>query len=227
LPVLKRILRYAVVLTVGLAAASVGWVALYRVVPPPATLLMLIRSVEGTGITKDWTGLDGISPHLVRAVIGAEDSRFCRHGGFDWDALQDAWEDNQSGGRMRGGSTISMQTAKNAFLWPGRTYVRKGVEAWFTFWLELLWPKARTMEIYLNIVEWGDGIYGAEAAARSHFRKSAADLTRREAAMLAAVLPNPRRWSPASPTRYIGARANVIQQRMQIVERDGLAGCVR
>jgi monofunctional biosynthetic peptidoglycan transglycosylase len=180
---------------------------------------------EGAGIEKSWRGLDEISPNLAQAVIASEDSLFCSHAGFDWASLRQAWQGNIDGRRLRGGSTISMQTAKNAWLWQDRTYLRKGLEAWFTFWMELLWPKARIMEVYLNIIEWGDGIYGAEAAARTFFGKPAVNLTKREAALMAAVLPNPLRWSPPKPTRYIASRANVIQQRMMIVARDGLGAC--
>ena len=213
-------------LGLGVAAVTVGWVALYRVVPPPGTPLMLIRAIDGAGIEKDWVGLESLSDALPRAVIASEDSLFCSHAGFDWASLRQAWQGNLAGRSLRGGSTITMQTAKNAYLWQDRTYLRKGLEAWFTLWIELVWPKARIMEVYLNIIEWGDGIYGAEAASRAYFGKPASALTRREAALMAAVLPNPLRWSPAKPTRYIAGRANVIQQRMAIVERDGLAGCV-
>jgi monofunctional glycosyltransferase len=221
----RRVFRFLLVTGVALAAVSIGLVALYRFVPPPGTPLMLIRMVEGAGIDKSWRSLDEISPNLAQAVIASEDTLFCSHAGFDWASMRQAWQGNIAGGRLRGGSTISMQTAKNAWLWQDRTYLRKGLEAWFTLWMELLWPKARVMEVYLNIIEWGDGIYGAEAASRTFFGKPAANLTKREAALMAAVLPNPLRWSPAKPTRYIASRANVIQQRMTIVARDGLGAC--
>lgn len=189
-------------------------VLVYGVVPPPATPLMLIRLTEGAGIDRDWVPIDRISPHLRAAVIAAEDNRFCEHRGFDWSALRDAYDGYRSGGTLRGGSTISMQTAKNAFLWPGRTLLRKGIEAWFTTLIELQWSKRRILEVYLNVAEWGPGIYGAESAARIHFGKAAADLTRREAALLAAVLPNPIRWSASKPTAYISRRANTIARRI-------------
>lgn len=221
----RQIIRFLFVAGVALAAVSIGWIALYRFVPPPGTPLMLIRMADGAGIDKSWRSLDDISPSLAQAVIASEDTLFCSHAGFDWASLRQAWQGNLAGGQLRGGSTISMQTAKNAWLWQDRTYLRKGLEAWFTLWMELLWPKARVMEVYLNIIEWGDGIYGAEAASRTFFGKPASALTRREAALMAAVLPNPLRWSPAKPTRYIASRANVIQQRMTIVARDGLAAC--
>ncbi|HEY0837134.1 MAG TPA: monofunctional biosynthetic peptidoglycan transglycosylase [Azospirillum sp.] len=220
---MRRLIRALAWTVLGLAAFSVAWALLYRVVPPPATPLMLIRAVGGAGMAKDWTPLERLSPHLVRAVIASEDTKFCGHAGFDWAAIEDALEDNEEGKRFRGGSTISQQTAKNAFLWPDRTWVRKGVEAYFTALIELSWPKRRIMEVYLNVIEWGDGVYGAEAAARAHFRKPAADLTRREAALLSVLLPSPRAWTPATP--YVQRRAGVIERRMTIVDRDGLAGC--
>ncbi|UEM01510.1 monofunctional biosynthetic peptidoglycan transglycosylase [Skermanella rosea] len=222
----RRVLPAVLAIGLGVAAVTVGWVVLYRAVPPPGTPLMLIRAFGGAGIEKDWVGLESLSGALPRAVIASEDSLFCSHAGFDWDSLRQAWQGNLAGRSLRGGSTITMQTAKNAYLWQDRTYLRKGLEAWFTLWIELVWPKARIMEVYLNIIEWGDGIYGAEAAARAYFGKPASALTRREAALMAAVLPNPLRWSPAKPTRYIAGRANVIQQRMAIVERDGLDDCI-
>jgi monofunctional biosynthetic peptidoglycan transglycosylase len=187
---------------------------------------MLLRRAEGAGMERRPVPLEAVAPALGQAVIAAEDSRFCLHHGFDWSALAGAWARNQDGGRLAGGSTISMQTAKNAFLWPGRNWLRKGFEAWFTFWMELSWPKRRILEVYLDIVEWGDGLYGAEAAAQRYFGKPAKDLKPREAALLAAVLPNPRRWSPARPTAYIRSRAAVIERRMVLVERGGLAACV-
>lgn len=223
---LRWVARQATVLALALLAISAGWVILYRVLPPPGTPLMLIRRIaDGAAIDRDWVSLDAVSPHLVRAVIASEDSGFCAHHGFDWAAIRDALADNAGGGALRGGSTISMQTAKNAFLWPDRTWLRKGAEAWFTGLIEIAWPKRRIVEVYLNIVEWGDGVYGAEAAARTHFGKPAGRLSRREAALMAVVLPGPRRWSPADPTDYVLRRAEVIERRMAIVERDGLAAC--
>ena len=189
-------------------------ILLYRVVPPPVTPLMLIRVTGGEGLAYDWTAMDSISPHLARAVIAAEDNRFCEHWGFDFGQLQDAIEDWQKGDRLRGASTISMQTAKNVFLWPRSHMARKVAEAWLTPQLELLWPKRRILEVYLNVAEMGPGIYGAEAAARHYFGKPAAKLTVREASLVAAVLPNPRRWSPARPTSYIANRAAVIRKRI-------------
>lgn len=222
---MRRLVRWMVAGLLGLVVLSVLWVLLYAVAPVPATPLMLLRAAGGSGLAKEWKPLDAISPHLARAVIASEDTGFCSHGGFDWTAIQDALDSNEDGERVRGGSTISQQTAKNAFLWPDRTWIRKGAEAWFTFLVERLWSKRRILEVYLNIVEWDDGVYGAEAAARHHFRKAATALTRREAALLAVVLPSPRNWSPNPPGPYVARRAGIIERRMAVVERDGLAGC--
>lgn len=224
---MRKLLRWALIGAAGLTAFTILWAGLYRIVPPPATPLMLIRALGGAGLSRDWEPLERISPALAEAVIASEDTGFCGHGGFDWAAIEDAFEDNEEGRRLRGGSTISQQTAKNAFLWPDRSWTRKGAEAWFTLLIESLWSKHRILEVYLNIVEWDDGVYGAEAAARHHFHKSAAALTRREAALLAVVLPSPRNWSPSRPGPYVARRAGVIERRMAVVRRDGLADCVR
>jgi len=195
-------------------AATIAVTLLYRLVPPPITPLMVIRLVEGEGLTKDWRSYTDISPNLARAVVTSEDSLFCTHNGFDWGALDKAWERNQRSRRILGGSTISNQTAKNVFLWPDRTYIRKAIEFYFTVLIETLWGKKRILEVYLNVVEWGHGVYGAEAASRLYFKKSARDLTRHEAALLAAILPNPRRWSASKPSAYIRGRAGTIEARM-------------
>jgi monofunctional biosynthetic peptidoglycan transglycosylase len=210
----RRIRRWALWLAGGFVLLSVAWVLLYAVVPPPVTPLMLIRALGGAGITRSWIPASAIDPDAFRAVMAGEDSLFCEHHGFDWQAIRQAWQRNQRGGRLYGGSTITMQTAKNLFLWPGRSLLRKGFEAYFTVLLELFLSKRRILVLYLNTVEWGGGIYGIEAAAESQFHKSAAALSPREAALLAAVLPNPRRWSPARPTAYIAHRAAVIVERM-------------
>lgn len=189
-------------------------ILVYRVVPPPITPLMLLRLAEGEGLAKAWRPLDAISPQLARAVIAAEDNHFCRHAGFHWEALRGEIDRALAGERARGASTITMQTAKNLLLWPGRDPVRKVLEALITPQLELLWGKRRIIEAYLNIAEMGPGIYGAEAAAEAHFGKPAGRLTRREAARLAAILPNPRVWSPRRPSRYIEQRAGIIERRM-------------
>jgi monofunctional glycosyltransferase len=216
---LTRRLFHLVLLLAGLfVAVSVGSVALYRVVAPPATPLMLLRAAQGYGMTKTWRPLAEISPHLVRAVIAGEDAKFCRHHGFDWDAIEAAWQRYESGGgRLVGASTISMQTAKNVFLWPGRDWLRKAFEAWFTFWIENFWSKRRIIEVYLNVVEWGPGIYGAEAAARHSFGKPAAALSAQEAARLAAVVPDPLDRSARNPGPAARRHAAFILGEMPLV----------
>jgi monofunctional biosynthetic peptidoglycan transglycosylase len=202
--------------------ASVLCVALYKVIDPPFTPLMLIRIIEGAfggravGIDYQWRDYQDISPNIFRAVMSGEDGKFLKHNGFDWDAIKRARRINtlRKGKRMIGASTISMQTSKNAFLWQGRNYVRKALEAYFTVLIEAVWGKQRILEVYVNIIEWGDGIYGVQAAARKYFNKDARDLTKKEAALLASVLPNPRKWSPAQPTAYIQKRSGFIQARM-------------
>jgi len=205
-----------------LFAASIVIVVFLRFLPVYFTPLMGIRSIEqafskdkNIQLTKDWEPIEQISPHLYLAVIAAEDQKFLNHGGFDWEAIKSAMEGNKSGKRLRGGSTISNQTAKNVFLWPGRNFVRKGLEAYFTLLIEIFWSKERILEVYLNVIEMGDGIYGAEAAAQTYFKKSAAELTRQEAALIAAVLPNPLRWRPDQPTAYIRKRQSWILRNMR------------
>ena len=209
-----------------LAMLPIGAVAIHRIVPPPTTLLMVKQAVAGNGLTYRWRGIDDISPRLVEAVIAAEDARFCEHRGFDFKAIEKALDSNARGRKVRGGSTISQQTAKNVFLWPGRDWVRKGFEAGYTLLIETLWGKRRIMEVYLNVAEWAPGVYGAEAAARRWYGKSAADLTPREAARLAAILPSPRRYQAASPGPYVRRRAGRIQAAMGTVRGEGLAACV-
>jgi monofunctional biosynthetic peptidoglycan transglycosylase len=217
----RRLGRIALVLLL----LPTALLAVYRFVPPPATPLMLLRLTEGEGLEKDWVALDAISPALPRAVIAAEDNRFCEHGGIDWAALGPELRRALAGEHARGASTISMQTVKNLLLWPGRDPVRKVLEALLTPQLELLWSKRRIIEVYLNVAELGPGLYGAQAAAKRFFDKPASRLTAREAALIAAVLPNPRRWSPARPTRYIAQRARTIQRRVE--QLGPLLDCVR
>jgi monofunctional biosynthetic peptidoglycan transglycosylase len=208
-------LRWIVFWTLGtVLIAPVALALLFRELPPPVTPLMVIRMFEGEGIKKDWVPLSEISPNVVHAVIALEDNNFCTHSGVDWGQLFEAVSDYYKGERLRGASTISMQTAKNLYLWPGRDYLRKVIEAPLTILLETLWDKQRILEVYLNIAEWGPGIYGIEAAARANFNKPASRLNRREAALLAAVLPNPRRWSPSRPTAYIQRRVRATRTRM-------------
>ncbi len=201
-------------------------VLVYAVLPPPTTVLMVDQAIRGRGLDYRWRSLGDISPHLVRAVIASEDSTFCAHGGFDMKAIETALEANQNGGKVRGGSTISQQTAKNAFLWPSRDWIRKGLEAGYTVLIETVWPKRRIMEVYLNVAEWAPGVYGAEAASRHWFDKSARDLAPREAARLAAILPSPRRYNAAAPGPYVRRRAARVQAAMGTVRNDGLAACV-
>jgi len=215
----------------SVAASLVGLsllaVAAYRFAPPPATSLMAWRALQGEAVRYDYVPLEAISPHLAHAVIGAEDSRFCGHRGFDVEAIREAIDEARRGGRLRGASTISQQTAKNAFLWPGRGWIRKGAEAYFTALIETAWPKRRILEVYLNIAEWGDGLFGAEAAAQARFGKPAAALTAREAALLASVLPNPRDWRVDPPGDYVSRRASALQGRADSVRAQGLNACVR
>ncbi|MFZ2028974.1 MAG: monofunctional biosynthetic peptidoglycan transglycosylase [Vitreimonas sp.] len=229
---IKRRKRYGLLLTtlsvffVALILAPVTWALAYLFFDPPSTVLMLQRASEGQAIHHAPVPLNRISPYLIRSVIAAEDSNFCTHHGFDVNAIQDALESNAEGNRMRGGSTISQQTAKNLFLWPQRSWVRKGFETYFTALIEFMWPKHRIMEAYLNSAEWGDGNFGAEAAARARFGVSAADLSPLQAARLAAVLPSPNRWRADSPGPYVRRRAASVVERAQVVRNNHMASCV-
>ncbi|MBU0824752.1 MAG: monofunctional biosynthetic peptidoglycan transglycosylase [Alphaproteobacteria bacterium] len=207
-------------------AISVLWVLLYAVVPPPVTFTML---ADSNGITKDWTSLSGIDRNMVRAVIAAEDGKFCSHNGFDTEAIEQAIERNAKGKRMRGGSTVSQQTAKNVFLWQGSgwtRYVRKVPEVWFTFLIETIWGKRRIMEVYLNVAETGIGTYGVEAGAQRYFKHGAGKLTPAEAARIAAILPLPKKREAVSPSGFTRRYGNTIRARIGQVRRDGLDGCV-
>ena len=223
-----RIVRWTLI--AGLIILIVGpilVVGLYRFVPPPVTYLMVERVFEGYGFDRRWVPLKQISPVLVRSVVASEDARFCRHHGFDLIAIEKALHHNaEDPGRIRGGSTISQQTAKNTFLWPGRDWVRKGLEAWFTVLIEAGWGKPRIMEVYLNSIEWGPGVYGAEAAAQHNFHVSAAHLAPAQAARLAAIIPKPLSWKAARPGPYVRRRTGTIEARAGTVDRDGLSDCV-
>lgn len=210
----------------ALALAPLVWVLAYAVLPIPGTWLMVERAFAGDDVRREMAGIEQISPHLVRAVIASEDAKFCAHDGFDMDAIQRALAANERGRRLRGGSTISQQTAKNVFLWPERSWLRKGLEAGFTVLIETFWSKRRIMEAYLNVAEFGPGLFGAEAAARGHFGKSARDLGPAEAARLAAILPSPRKWSPTRPGRHVARRAAAIQKGAGDVRARGLDACV-
>ncbi len=205
---------------------TVLWVLIYRIVPPPVTFTML---TDSNGITKDWTSLSNIDRNMVRAVIAAEDGKFCSHNGFDADAIEQAIERNAKGKRMRGGSTISQQTAKNVFLWQGSgwtRYLRKVPEVYFTFLIEHLWGKRRIMEVYLNVAETGIGTYGVEAGAQRYFNHGAATLSPQEAARIAAILPLPKKRAAISPSGFTRRYGNTIRARIGQVRRDGLDGCV-
>lgn len=195
-------------------------------VPVPGTILMGQRAIEGEHIQRRHVPLTEISPHLVRAVIAAEDSGYCAHSGVDFEAVETAVDEWRAGRGLRGASTITQQTAKNVFFWNGGGFARKAGDAWMALFIDTFWGKRRVMETYLNVAEWGDGVFGAEAAAQARFGKSAAELTRREAALLAAVLPSPNRWRVDPPGPYVASRASTLQARMHVVESEGLDRCV-
>jgi len=213
-----KILRWTV--TIFFVSTILAVVA-YRFIPVYATPLMFIRCIEqvadGKSITwhHHWVSLEKMSPSMPVAVMASEDQRFLTHHGFDFDAIQKAAESNKDGKKIRGGSTISQQTAKNVFLWPGRSWIRKGFETYFTFLIELLWSKQRIMEVYLNSIEMGDGIYGVDAVAEYHFNTDASGLSRADCALIAATLPNPRKFSSKEPSAYILKRQRQIQVQMK------------
>ncbi|MBO9503544.1 monofunctional biosynthetic peptidoglycan transglycosylase [Qipengyuania flava] len=220
---MRWLIRFLFKALVGFLGLSLGLVLLFKFLPVPVTATMLM---DENGITKDWTSLSNIDRSMVRAVIAAEDGKFCLHEGFDREAIEKAIESNRQGGRIRGGSTISQQTAKNVFLWQGGGYVRKGFEAWFTVLIEQIWGKRRIMEVYLNVAETGIGTYGVEAGAQRYFGKSAAALTPLEAARMAAALPLPKERSVKNPRGWLARHGNTISARIGAVSRDGLDSCV-
>jgi monofunctional biosynthetic peptidoglycan transglycosylase len=229
LGLLGRLVMLILVLLVVLPPLSV---VVYRFIPPPITILMIERLTQGQGMDYRWRPLSEISPALAQAAVAAEDQRFCQHHGFDFQAMRKAMRQNErtaqrGGSKVRGGSTISQQTAKNAFLWPGRSYVRKGLEAWYTVLIETIWGKRRIMETYLNVAEMGPGIYGAEAAAQRYFGEDASDLTPAQAAHLIAILPSPLKWKPVASGAYVAKRSRHIGGAMGAVREDGLASCLR
>jgi monofunctional glycosyltransferase len=215
---------------------SVGWVVAYRFLPVPFTWPMARDAVAGRHVERAWVPLSAIAPAVSRAVIGAEDARFCSHWGFDFEAMEAAAARNAKAKaraaasgkapRVRGGSTISQQTAKNAFLWPGRSYLRKALEAYFTVLIEVIWGKPRIMEVYLNIAEMGPGIYGVEAAAQHYFDSSAERLTPAEAARIAAILPQPIKRDAARPGRFVKRYARRIERRARVVGNEGIDVCL-
>lgn len=218
-------------LIIWFVVGSFALTLLYRFVPPPVTLTMLL---DPNGFTKDWTPLSRIDRDMVSAVVAGEDSRFCEHDGFDRVAIEQAMARNararkNGGGKLRGGSTISQQTAKNVFLWQGTgwtRYARKGLEVWFTFLIEQVWGKRRIMEVYLNVAETGIGTYGVEAGAQRYYRHSAARLTPVEAARIAAALPSPRKRAVSGATGFTRRHGNTIARRSGVVRNSGLDACV-
>lgn len=223
---LKKIFRFLFKMLLWFIALSVFSVIVFRFVPVPFTPLMITRALEqkekGDEMTSshDWVPIEEISPNLQKAVIASEDDRFLEHNGFNFDAMYKAFKNNSKGKKLKGGSTISQQTAKNVFLWQGRSYVRKGLEAYFTVLIELLWSKERIMEVYLNSIEMADGVYGAQAASQHWYRKDAKDLTKYEAAGIAAILPNPRRFRATRSSGYTERRKGRIVKLMRYVKLD-------
>jgi monofunctional glycosyltransferase len=224
--VLRRIIGWIVKLLIGLFLFSILWVLAYRFVNPPITFTMLGDVLAGRGAHKEWMPLRQLDRNVVRASIAAEDSKFCSHHGFDIEAIEDAMKRNASGGRIRGGSTISQQTAKNTFLWQGGGYARKGAEAWFTFLIEHLWGKRRIMEVYLNLAETGIGTYGVNAGAQRYYGHDASSMSTIEAARIAAVLPLPKERGAIAPKGFTRRYGNTIAARIGVVARDGLDACV-
>jgi len=220
---IRSLTRFLFKFLVGFIGLSLALVLLFKFVPVPVTATMVL---DGNGITKDWEPLSQIDRNMVRAVIAAEDGKFCTHDGFDREAIETAMRENAQGGRIRGGSTISQQTAKNVFLWQGGGYFRKGLEAYFTLLIEKIWGKRRIMEVYLNVAETGIGTYGAEAGAQRYFGKSASSLTTLEAARMAAALPLPKKRSVKNPSGWLRGYGNTISARIGVVARDGLDSCV-
>ena len=231
-PVQKRrgLLRRAALGVLRLGAygltALVLWVGAYTVIDPPGGWYMATEWWRLGRIERDWTDLERMSPDLARAVMAAEDAKFCDHWGFDLDAIEQALEAGEKGGRLRGASTISQQVAKNLFLWHGRSWLRKGLEVGFTLMIEAVWTKRRILEVYLNTAELGEGVFGAEAAARHHFGRPAAELTLEQAARLAAVLPNPKGRDPRRGTAFMNRRAAAIADGARTLEGEGRDGCL-
>ncbi|MFZ1988543.1 MAG: monofunctional biosynthetic peptidoglycan transglycosylase [Alphaproteobacteria bacterium] len=220
-------LKWAVLTVLALVVLSILWVGVYRFVDPPTTFLIAATKASGTPIYRIPVPIEAISPTLWQTAIASEDQNFCSHSGFDTEAIDKAIEHNKRSKRLRGASTISQQTAKNAFLWPGRNIMRKGLEAYFTVLIETLWTKRRIMEVYLNVIEFGRGVFGAEAASEHFFHVPARELTPHQAALLIAVLPNPHRMHAERPSNYVGSRADVLVGRGYAMRRDGMDACVR
>ncbi|MGL4994347.1 MAG: monofunctional biosynthetic peptidoglycan transglycosylase [Bacteroidales bacterium] len=220
---MSKLLRLLKLIIVTFFISSITSVIILRFIPVYITPLMLIRStqqlLEGNPIKLEhkWVPIEKISPNLIQAVVASEDNLFTNHNGVDIDAIKNAIDYNMKGKKIRGGSTISQQTAKNVWLWPGRNWIRKGLEFYFTVIMELVWSKERIMEVYLNSIEMGNGIYGAEAVAKSHFKKSASKLTKSEAATIAATLPNPIKFNSSKPSSYVLRRRDKIMRIMDLI----------
>lgn len=220
---MKKILRFIKWVIILFFASSIGAVIAYRWLPVPCSPLMFIRLAqqvkEGQQLkmVHRWVPLDSISPALPQAVWACEDQNFLKHNGFDFEQIKAAYEEAQKGGRERGASTISQQTAKNVFLWPAHSWFRKGLETYFTILIEVFWSKQRIMEVYLNSIEMGEGIYGADAVAMEHFHTDALNLSRSQCALIAATLPNPRKFSSKNPSAYMRKRQATIEREMKFV----------
>ncbi len=219
--VFRLVFRIVKLACIVFVVGSILWVLLYRFVNPPVTWLMITRGFERKAdgkdwkIDKKWIDFDDIADPMKRAAVAAEDQKFLDHFGFDFKSMEKAIDKNSHSHKLIGGSTISQQTAKNVFLWPGRSYVRKAFEAYFTLLIETFWSKKRIMEVYLNEIEMGDGIYGVEAAAQNYYHKSASDLNNYQAAAIVSIFPNPLKWSPTNPTDYIQHRQYLIRKNMR------------
>jgi monofunctional glycosyltransferase len=225
---LWRLLWLTVLWLIGI---SIVWVLIYRFIDPPVTWLMARDRLAGKAVTRNWVDIETLGKRMPYAAIAAEDGRFCEHWGFDLEAIQKVIESNERNKergrkRLKGGSTISQQTAKNVFLWPHRSWVRKGAEAWFTLLIEGLWGKRRIMEVYLNVVEWGPGVYGADAAARYHFKRPVTQLSRDQAAFLVSILPSPLKWSPTDPSRRVSRKASNVRKTVRAVSGE-LGQCLK
>jgi monofunctional biosynthetic peptidoglycan transglycosylase len=219
--IFRLILRILKIFVIAFISITILWVLLYRFVNPPVTWLMITRGFERKAdgkdwkIDKHWVSFDSIADPMKRAAVAAEDQKFLNHFGFDFKAMERAIDKNAHSHKLMGGSTISQQTAKNVFLWPGRSYVRKGFEAYFTLLIETFWSKRRIMEVYLNVIEMGDGIYGVEAASQAYYHKHASELNTYQAAAIASIFPNPLNWSPTNPSDYLRHHQYLIRKNIR------------
>ncbi len=221
-PLKTRDIVDRILLTVVLMPFALTFIATFI---PPVSSIMLQSLLTGRGIARDWVPIARIAPSMLTATLAAEDGRFCQHDGIDFQAVDKSFERNGRGGRLHGASTISMQVAKNLFLWNGRNWLRKALEAPLALWIDFAWSKRRILEVYLNIAQWGDGQFGVELAAKRAFGKHASALTQREAALLAAALPDPMDRHPGNPSGYLSGRASIIQLRMD--QTPDIAACIK